>query len=672
MDTKKRRRWPWIVAGVLVVLVATAALALPPLLDVERYRGRIEAALTQATGWNAELGQIGFSVWRGLVLTVSPVRLAAPGDTSRVDVETLEIRARVWPLLRGRLEVQSIDLVRPKIALVRQTRQAGWILPGRGRPKQPPPSPKPEQTQEEGAPANVTIGRVRIKDGTLALHDRANEPPFKLGLDGVGLDISPSSYTIDGSARLAPGGGLFEISGGVDRGFEIKVTDLPTESLHPFLGSEMIHAGGTLSGQAKVTLPPAIHGTIAGRSITLLAGEKPMDQMRAEFDVRGAGKAWRLESLALDAQGLRVTGQGPILPAADMRFTLAAPLEDVLAAAPSILPLPLDLRPPGSVSADLRIQGKEGQPLETTATGKLSAAEFIVAEAVPPAKDVQAEFELDRYGALEVRILGGTIAGGPARGTARLESIDPPGTLTFDGGLKDAAFGALLKGFVAKAESITGPTGLNVKVGLDLTRETIDARALSGRLDLDSKNVRFPGFDLDQAVQKKLEEKLGPLAALAALTGRTDAATSAAESNPKADRDLLKELTASVDFDQWPWGLDRLGFDADGLAAEGTGTFDPEAGAVNLDLTARLSPERTRRLVEKTKQLSRLVGPDGRLALPLKVKGALMSPSVEVDLGKALTSGGETKEQAIQGLLEGLLDRRNKKKNPQPTPQPTP
>jgi AsmA family/AsmA-like C-terminal region len=667
---RKRRRWPWIVAGVLGVLIVTAAVALPPLLDVERYRGRIEAALTQATGWNAELGQIGFSVWRGLVLTVSPVRLIAPGDTSRADVETLEIRAAVWPLLRGRLEVKSIDLIRPKIALVRKTRAGGWILPGRGG-RTKPPAPSAPPSTESAPPVNVTIGRVRISDGALALDDRANEPPFKIALASVGLDIAPSSYTIAGTARLEPGGGLFEVSGSLDRGLAITVTDLPTESLHPFLGSEMIHAGGTLSGQAQVTLPPAIHGRIAGRSITLLAGEKPMDELRAEFDVRAAGPAWRLENLALDAQGLRVTGQGSLLPAIDLRFTLAAPLEAVLAAAPSILPLPLDLRPPGSVSADLRIQGPEGQPLATTATGKLSAAEFIVAEAVPPAKDVQAEFELYKDGSLEVRILGGTIAGGPARGTARLASIDPPGKLTFDGGLEDAAFGALLKGFVAKAESITGPTGLDAKVGLDLSRPTIDARALSGRLDLDSRDVRFPGFDLDQAVLKKLEEKLGPLAALAALTGRTDPTTGTATSNPKADRDFLKQLTASVDFDRWPWGLERLGFDADGLAAQGTGTFDPEKGTVALDLIARLSPERTRRLVEKTKQLSRLVGPDGRLALPLKVKGALLSPSVEVDLGKALTVGGATKEEAIQGILEGLLDRRNKKK-PQPTPQPSP
>jgi AsmA-like protein len=672
---RKRRRWPWIVAAVLLVLAVTAAIALPALLDVERYRPRIEAALTEATGWKAELGEIGFSVWRGLVLTVSPACLDAPGDTSRIDVERLEIRAAVWPLLRGQLDVQSIDLVRPKIELVRETRAAGWVLPRRSAAKQTNPKTTPQP--EEGAPVNITIGRIRVTDGTLSLDDRANEPPFELALSGVALEIAPTALAVSGIARLEPGGGMFELTGGLDRGFTVKVRDLPTAALHPFLGSQMIHAGGTLSGEAKVTLPPAIHGTIVGRSITLLAGETPMKEMRAEFDVRGAGPTWRLETLALDAAGLRVTGQGPILPVADLRFSLAEPLEEVLDAAPSILPLPLDLRAPGSVSADVRIQMPEGKPIETTAQGKLSAAEFFVAESIPPAKDVQAEFELYKTGALEVRILGGTIAGGPARGTARLGSIDPPGKLTFEGGLKDAAFGALLQGFVAKAESITGPTGLDAKVGVDLARPQLDARALSGRIDLDSKDVRFPGFDLDQAVLKKLEEKLGPLAAIAALTGHAPSATDPA---PKADRDLLKQLTASIDFDRWPWGLERLGFDADGLAAQGTGTFDPEAGTVALDLTARLSPERTRRLVEKTKQLSRLVGPDGRLTLPLKVKGALMSPSVDVDLGKALTVGGETKEQAIQGILEGLLDRRNKKKKepppqpppPQPTPQPQP
>ena len=57
---KPRRRLIWYALGSLVLVLLVAALALPALLDVERYRGHIENALSSATGWQAELGAIEF------------------------------------------------------------------------------------------------------------------------------------------------------------------------------------------------------------------------------------------------------------------------------------------------------------------------------------------------------------------------------------------------------------------------------------------------------------------------------------------------------------------------------------------------------------------------------------------------------------------------------------
>ncbi len=657
---QKRRRWPWVVAAGLAVLVVGAAVALPRLLDVERYRGKIEAALASATGWKAELGQIGFSVWRGLVVTVQPARLVAPGDSSRVDIEALEIKAAVIPLLRGRLEIASVDLVRPKIHVVRQSLRAGWVLPRRGA------SAAPAQPSTGEGSSAVRVASVRVTDGTLVVDDRASAPPWIVTLDEVGIRVAPTAGTVEGSGRLQPGNARLGFSGSLAQGLAITLADLPTEALHPFLGTGLIHQGGTLAGEAHLTLPPAIRGTIRGRSITLLAGEKPLDEMQATFDVRGNGPVWALESLALDAGGLHVTGTGRLVPAVDLRFALPeTPLEAALAAAPSILPLPLELGPPGSLHADVHIVQPAGGTLVYTAEGELTAARFVVSQLVPPAENVRAAFELDQAGALEVRILGGTIAGGPATGVARLSSIDPPGKLTFDGELQDAAFGALLGGLVERAETITGPTGLKVNVGLDLARTTLDARALSGRLDLDSRDVRFPGFDLEQAVLGKLEEKLGSLAALAALVGKkASAGAEPAKEDSGGPRELLETLTASVDFDRWPWGLERLAFEASDLSAAGAGTFDPEAGAVSLELTARLSPEKTERLLARSGSLRSLVDRDGRLALPVKVRGALPAPSVEVDLRRVLGGEGATTGDAVQGLLEGLFDRHKKKKTP--------
>ncbi len=67
---------------------------------------------------------------------------------------------------------------------------------------------------------------------------------------------------------------------------------------------------------------------------------------------------------------------------------------------------------------------------------------------MPPAHDVKSRFRLGIDGAVELDLLEGSVAGGPLRGTVRLDRLDPPGTLTFDGKLAEAALGSLIDGLV--------------------------------------------------------------------------------------------------------------------------------------------------------------------------------------------------------------------------------
>ena len=150
-DSKKSRprlrlRW-FVILGSLVTLVGIGLLLLPRLVDVERFRGRIDQALREQTGWNPEIGEIRFSVLRGLVLAVSPARLEAPEGGSSFEIDSLEVHARLGPLLGGKLEVQSIVLRRPRIELVRKSAADGWIVPelpttasAEAAPKTPPNS----------------------------------------------------------------------------------------------------------------------------------------------------------------------------------------------------------------------------------------------------------------------------------------------------------------------------------------------------------------------------------------------------------------------------------------------------------------------------------------------------------------------------------------------------
>jgi hypothetical protein len=183
---------------------------------------------------------------------------------------------------------------------------------------------------------------------------------------------------------------------------------------------------------------------------------------------------------------------------------------------------------------------------------------------------------------------------------------------------------------------------------------------LSGRLDLESQQVSLPGWDLEGGIRRKIEERLEGLD-LSSLVERKlsgDKKKSRSEGGVETTR-VLDNLAVRVDFDSWPWKLEELAIQADGLTASGDGTFDPIAGSVDVDFTAWLDEVKTTELVRKTDELKVLVDNRGRLTLPLRIRGSMLSPSIGVDLGKAFSAslGDDEKKEAVKGLLKGLLGR---------------
>ena len=664
VSKRRRRRWPWVALGLLLFAVVAAAIAVPLLLDVERYRGRIERVLAEATGWDTELGAIDFSLMRGMALTVSPVALAAPDGTSRIDVATVAVHAELWPLLRGDLIVRSIGLDGANVRLVRETEAAGWIVPGGAQTETSP------EESGEGSRFRVSIERVMVADGRITLADRAADPPLELAVEDVELRYMTATGALTGSGRLDEEGGRISWAGHPDTGVALELDEVRTESLHPFLGPDLLRAGGRLSGKIDVAFPLAIVGDLTGKNVTLVAGERPLERFATRFRVATAGELWTLAELELLADGLTLRGSGKLAPDVDLTLYLpVTPLKTVLDAAPGVLPLPLDLTPPGSLRAGIRMREPDGDEAYYTAEGELSAASFQPSPTLPPARDFRATFDLDRHGVLRVQVLEGIVAGGPLRGTATLSSIDPPGTLSFDGGLEEAVLGQLLEGMVSEsAGHIRGATGLTAGLTLDLSRPEVDARAVGGKLDLDSKQVGLPGWNLEGAIRASIEEKLG--ADLAGLLEREiSPGREAGDSAVDVVEQVLGGLAASVDFDTWPWTLRSLSLDTDDLDANGSGTFDAETAAVALKLVARVSPEKTAELVQRTRELRLLVDPQGRLTLPLTIDGSLLSPSIGVDLGHALAAGlgsesaKDALEQEAKGRLRDLLKKELEKRD---------
>lgn len=664
-DTNRRRFPRWAIAAIAVVLlVVTAGLALPALIDVERHRQRAIEALQSATGWQVSLGEMRLSIFGGLALRVRPVALRGPDGLSSIEIDTLSARARIWPLFRGRLEVDQVTLASPRITVVRSNLSDGWGFPTVGKPAAESPGETPPGTRT----LEWAISSLRIREGQLRLEDRVATPPTVVEWNEIDLTVGLTRGDFDGSARWAAGGRL-RLTGRPDTAPHVELQDVPLSALAPWLGPDAFAAGGTIDGAVRLKLPEGIEAQLQVRGLRRPAGLQPID---ASIDLAAAARegGWHLSRLEVISGAARIECAGSLTPilGLDLRMN-EVPLEAALLLVQAFFPVPVDIHPPGTVSLHGRVKGdREGSPV-LSADGEISAARFGLGPSLPPAQDVRARLQLQPDGQLSLDVIEGQLGGGELRGTVRV-ATGQTAEVRFDGTLEQAGLSSLLAGWVPHArERVSGAADLSGRVGLDLNRSERDAEALSGRLILETQAIELPGWDIEQALRKELDERLGGLAQLFE-GGRRSAPDPAPES---ARSHSIDRLRAELDMNQSPWALEGLELVVGGVTATGRGRLDLGAGTADVDFIARCTPELTARLVERRGELRRLVDPEGRLSVPLRLVGPVVGPSLRIDLGRALAQsvGGSSVKREVKNALKDALKERLRAKTKDVTDDPS-
>jgi uncharacterized protein involved in outer membrane biogenesis len=121
-ETKSSRfpMWAKILVGLFVVL-ALIVLAVPYFLNVDRYRDTIADAIAKQTGRKVTVGAIHARLFPGVGVTVAELHIGNPpgfptGDL--VGADEIRVNVALAPLLHGVIHVNSVELVRPKLALL--------------------------------------------------------------------------------------------------------------------------------------------------------------------------------------------------------------------------------------------------------------------------------------------------------------------------------------------------------------------------------------------------------------------------------------------------------------------------------------------------------------------------------------------------------------------------
>lgn len=461
----RRRRWPWILAAVLVALPVAGFLALRALVNAEAIRPRLVAAVQDATGRTLTVGDIGLALSLRPTLELTDVALANMEGGSRPQMLTarrVEVQVAILPLLSRRVEIARVELDRPDLLLeTAADGRANWKF----RPAEAaqPAAPAAPAAPAGGAPLQVALDSLRLQQGRVTWRDArsgASESVEILRLEASAPLAGPT--TARGALRLrgqevgleATTGTVAALGGAAPWPFDLRLTP----------GGGDVRAEGMLTGAAWTAAVTARLPDLA--RLAPLLPDVPLPPLRAvEAGARLAGTGGELtgaEAIALrigDSDlsvlrpGLRLARLEVTAPRLDAPLTLAAeggiggtPLRAAgTAGTPALLlgrargALPIDLRL-AAAGAEATLRGQVRDPRAVAGVDlalalsvpDLAALAPLAGAPLPALRDLRAEARLTErspgfQGGAHLRGIAITAAEAEARGELTLVVGERPG-----------------------------------------------------------------------------------------------------------------------------------------------------------------------------------------------------------------------------------------------------
>jgi AsmA family/AsmA-like C-terminal region len=255
-----------VLAAVTAVAgLAIAAMAvLPRVVDTPRVQSLIASGVSQALARPVRFRSASVVAWPYPAVRLRGVEIAedpAFGGDPFVRLDDADVRLKLWPLLRGRVEFATIVLKRPTIKLAHGL-GGRWNFASLGGGREAPAAPRAPRAG--GGPPAGLAARVVIEKGTVVYEPRgAASAAVRPRLEDVDATFAPraGALAFNGAARVMPGGVWLKVSEGT----------IGIGGARPFaeagLRARMEIDGDDVRALAAAAVgeEPSIGGTIAGR-----------------------------------------------------------------------------------------------------------------------------------------------------------------------------------------------------------------------------------------------------------------------------------------------------------------------------------------------------------------------------------------------------------------------
>ncbi|WP_224368629.1 DUF748 domain-containing protein [Hyalangium versicolor] len=291
MEAQKKRRWPYVLGGIVVVLVAVVAIVLWRLDAILLTQARAQAAtLSQQLGRPVEIGDISTKLFPHVGVDVDDVTVgpAEGEELPLTQLKNLDVRVAAMPLLRSKgkdIQVLNAEVTGLTVNVIRLADGTTNVqrLMDKLAQQQKPEEEKPEEEKPPTDLSGVRVERAALTDGTIRFVDRSGSKAQELAISDLDIEVKdlrvgePLEVTL-AAAVLAQKQNFFVTLGAsplpptlipTPERVTLKAESIDLAPLGPYLPPSVGFQAGTLTADWKAELGGAVPG---GKGATRLDG----------------------------------------------------------------------------------------------------------------------------------------------------------------------------------------------------------------------------------------------------------------------------------------------------------------------------------------------------------------------------------------------------------------
>ena len=683
---KKLIKYSLILGGTLLVLLVAVVIAAPYILNLDALRDWSEREASSRLGREVNIEEVRFS-WAGPKIHLGGLSIAEAKDFGPepfARFESFDLKLRLLSLLRWRLSVEDIILSGPMVRVLRDDSSSFNFddiierLNKSSTTETPLAAMAPEGSVLKAPPIDLLVEKIRVEDGELYIKD-ATIPGVARGLSWKGVSLTLKDLSFDRPIDITASLGLnrptedirFEgkvgpvgkiiVPGNIPFDLELVLQPFELARLAKIIGPLPVGVSGVVS--AREAVRGSIHGGIIFEAQSSLRGLN-VQTNREKHAVTGfdgaitLGGKINVDARRLSLETLRLEAYQAVLEASGSMGKPGPDLTVDFDVSSNTIPLSgWDKVLPGLGSmaileGDVTFRGKI-----RGVVGKDLSADLSI---------VSGKFEVDRGPALLER--SSSTPPVPPQGTESMKPIQAPpitvaGTVSVDNGRFEKIRFTNLKASLSQKgtlfsldnmslDAFSGNVGGNawadlgtlpLGYGSKFTMSDVQVNdALAAVAGMDG--VLFSEVSMDIAVEGKgtelpdLEKHLTGSGSVRGGKGRLTTANLAGGGAKAASllgiggesgETRFEEINVSFTIKEGRVNVSDMHIAAAdwSIACRGDIGLDQSLAMTSL---MTLSKKATEKIPEKRRKLFP-AEPDGRVQIPLRIRGTVTSPSVGLD-----------------------------------------